>query len=44
MIKYIFIIILLIIIFYIINININSIYFKFNYITDEYIEHFVSYK
>jgi len=43
MIKYLFMIILLILIFYIVNININSIYFKMNYLTDEYIEHFINY-
>lgn len=44
MIKYLFIFIMLIFIFYIINSNINSIYFQLNYITDEYIEHFINYK
>lgn len=43
MVKYLFMIILLILIFYIVNININSIYFKMNYLTDEYIEHFINY-
>jgi len=44
MMKYICIILLLLLIFYILNLYVNSIYFKLNFITDEYLEHFISYK
>ena len=42
MINLLLIIIIIFILFYFINLNINPIYFKLNYITDEYIDHFIS--